>query len=91
MESEDARLQEVMFYYILEAEHRMIMDALDNQGTKRTINGNWIEVKGMNGSELFIDASESIINIYTKPAYLEELSKRRERALARRVRNIRFQ
>uniref|UniRef100_A0A1I7UTS2 F-box domain-containing protein n=1 Tax=Caenorhabditis tropicalis TaxID=1561998 RepID=A0A1I7UTS2_9PELO len=82
----DARLQKLTFYFIEEPEFRKIMNVLGNQGTKRTIDEKWFEIKRRDGSEYFIEAFTTSIDIYTKHAYLEKL-KRKEAfdELARKI------
>uniref|UniRef100_A0A1I7UTJ0 F-box domain-containing protein n=1 Tax=Caenorhabditis tropicalis TaxID=1561998 RepID=A0A1I7UTJ0_9PELO len=71
----DAPLQKLQLSNFEESEGRLIMDALSNQGTKRTINEHWFEIKRKNGSEFFIYEYHRDIKIFTKQAYLERSNK----------------
>uniref|UniRef100_A0A1I7UTL3 F-box domain-containing protein n=1 Tax=Caenorhabditis tropicalis TaxID=1561998 RepID=A0A1I7UTL3_9PELO len=73
----DTRLQEVTLSNIKHSEYKKIMDALNNQGTQRTLENDWIEVKRRNGSEFFFRRTSMSIDIYTKKAYLEVLKEKK--------------
>uniref|UniRef100_A0A1I7UTL5 F-box domain-containing protein n=1 Tax=Caenorhabditis tropicalis TaxID=1561998 RepID=A0A1I7UTL5_9PELO len=67
----DVPLQNVKFSTTKEPEYQMIMNALDNQGTKRELEEGWIELKRGDGSEFFIEETPDAIEIFTKQAYLK--------------------
>uniref|UniRef100_A0A1I7UTM2 FBA_2 domain-containing protein n=2 Tax=Caenorhabditis tropicalis TaxID=1561998 RepID=A0A1I7UTM2_9PELO len=67
----DVRLQKLTLYFLEQPEYQMIMNALSNQGTKRIIDKDWIEVTRRNGSEFLIEAVPKIVVIYSKQGYLD--------------------